>query len=115
VTHARILFGDLPRMTRVIVEGAIAPQADVQVVGHSADADLEAAVARCGANVVIVNDGVVAGGLHVRIVCANPDVKVVAITDAGDRASLYEFRTVLIADPSPTSLLDAIQAALGGR
>jgi hypothetical protein len=102
-------------MTQAIVESAIASEADMTVVGHSTNARLERAIRRCRANVVIVNERAVAGKLHLRIVGANPQVKVVAISDAGATASLYEFRAVRMADPSAASLVDVIRAALSGE
>lgn len=99
-------------MTQAIVEGAVASQEDMQVVGRSANASLGLAVRQHNANVVIVNERAISDDLHVRIVGTNPKVKVVGITDEGGNASLYEFRTVRLADPSPTSLVALIRDAL---
>jgi len=110
--QARILFGELPRLTRDIVEGAIESQRDMRVVGHSGNASLDPAIRRLAANIVIVHDGVVADDLPLQLVCRHPHVKVVAITDEGDAANVYEFRAVHLADPSPAALIDAIRAVL---
>jgi hypothetical protein len=111
VTQARILFGELPRMTVEIVEDAIAEENDMFVVGRTSDAELRAAVDQHKANIVIVGDRAVAENLHTQLVGIYPHLKVVALTSGGE-ARVYALRTLHLSDPSPAALLDLIRSVL---
>ena len=113
MTQARILVGDMPRMMRDIVDGAVESQQDMELVGHCADTELEVAVQRYEANVVILNESATrAGDLHARLLCAHPRLKVVVMTGDGGAATLFELRHFYLADPSPVALIGAIRTAL---
>jgi hypothetical protein len=107
LTHSRIIFGDLPRLTRDVIEGTLAHEEDMQIVGYSTDADLERHVEETHADVAIVHER--GGDLALRLICRYPRLRIVAITGAGDTASVYEFRIVRLADLSAAALLDAIR------
>ena len=111
MTQARVLFGDVPRMTAEIVESAIAGQEDIVAVGRATDAELGVAISQNHANVVIIGDRALAESVHLRLFAIHPNVKVMAITSGGD-ARLYELRTFYVVDPSPTTLLGLIRKAL---
>ena len=111
MTQGRILFGELPRMTSEIIEGAIAVENDMLVVGRTSDAELRVAVDRHKANIVIVGEGAVAENLHLQLVGIHPHLKVVALTSGGG-ARVYELRTLHLSDPSPAALLDLIRSVL---
>lgn len=103
----------MPGMMRDIVDGAVESQHDMQLVGHFADAELEAAVRQHEANVVILNENATrAGNLHTRLLCAHPRLKVVVMTGDGGGATLFELRHLYLADPSPVALIGAIRTAL---
>jgi hypothetical protein len=111
VTQARILFGELPRMTLEIVKGAIAGENDMFVVGHTNDTELLSAVDRHKANIVIIGGRAVAENLHMQLVGIHPHLKVIALTSGGN-AHVYELRTLHLSDPSPAALLDVIRSVL---
>jgi DNA-binding NarL/FixJ family response regulator len=115
VTKARILLGDLPRMTRDILEGQIAAQADMQVVGRCDDAGLERAVRQSAANVVILHERSGDGTRQPWLVEACRDLTFVVIRDEGRNARLHECRSINLVDVSPDTLLEAIRHALQGR
>jgi len=111
--QARILVGEMPRLMRDIVDGAVESQRDMQLVGHCADAELADAVERHEANVVIMRESAtLAGDLHTRLLCTHPGLKVVVMTGDGRDATLFEMRHIYLAEPSPTALLSAIRIAL---
>jgi DNA-binding NarL/FixJ family response regulator len=100
-------------MMRDIVDDAVEAQPDMQLVGHYADAELDVAVERHEANVVILNEATTLGlDLHTRLLCAHPGLKVVVMTGDGVAANLFEIRHLYLADPSPIALIGAIRSAL---
>ena len=111
MTHARILLGELPRMTRDILEARIASETDMQVVGRCENAELERWVTSSAANVVILQAPEDGAGLPL-LADQCRRVKFVVIRDAGRSARLHECRCTEIADLSPDKLLDAIRRAV---
>ena len=103
----------MPRMMRAIVDDAVDSQPDMHLLGHYADADLDVAIRRHEANVVILSEHTTAvGHFPTRLVCAHPELKVVVITGDGGGANLIELRHLYLADPSPIAVIGAIRAAL---
>jgi len=100
-------------MTLEIVEGAITCRRDMTIVGRSSDAELRTAIRTHQANVVILGEQAVSKNLRAELFGAYPELKVVALTASGDGAHLYSLSTLHVADPSATSVLDALRDMLG--
>jgi hypothetical protein len=100
-------------MMHDIVNGAIESQADMEIVGQCANRQLEVAIRRRRANVVILKEEE-ASAREIRnwLLLTYPDLKVVVMRDDGRGASLFEFRHVDLVEPSPVALVDAIRAAV---
>jgi hypothetical protein len=100
-------------MMRDIFDGAVESQADMRLVGHCDDEQLEAAIREHDANVVIVGEGSPAARCRNEgLLLAHPHLKLVILAGAGRSASLVELRRVQLAEPSPRTLIDAIREAL---
>jgi DNA-binding NarL/FixJ family response regulator len=113
LTQANILLGALPRMLRSIVGGAVAAQDDMRLVENGETGTLEEAVARSGADVLIVNEDTDRPEASFRpLLLAHPSLKVFVLTQDGRNATLLEFRRARLIDASPTTLIEAIRAAL---
>jgi hypothetical protein len=113
LTQARILFGNISRLTQDIVEQVVGSEPGMLVVGHCANAELPSAVQRADANVVIVEGTTAAGpDLLIRLVTVRPSLKLIVIAEGGRKASLYEMRHLQLLDPSPTTLVGAIRSVL---
>ena len=98
-------------MMRDIIEGAVEPQADMQLVGHYTDAELESAVRKHEADVVILNEGA-DKDVYKQLLMARPQLKVVVMTSNGRSANLFEFRRLYLSEPSPLALIGAVRALL---
>jgi DNA-binding NarL/FixJ family response regulator len=98
-------------MMRDIIEGAIESQADMQLVGRCTDSELESAVRRYEADVVILKESA-DKEVHRQLLVARPQLKVVVMTSDGRSASLFEFRRLHLAEPSAPALIGAIRALL---
>lgn len=108
-----ILLSALPRILRSIVERAVASQGDLRVVEDRDGADLEDAVARCGADVLIVGERADRSEAFYRpLFVAHPSLKVFILTQDGRNITLLAIRRVRLADASPTSLIEAIRSEL---
>lgn len=101
----------MPRMMEDIIEGAIESQADMQIVGRSTDAELEGAILKYDADVVILSES---GDkdVHKQLLLARPQLKVVVMTRDGRSASLFELRRLYFTEPSAPALIGAIRAVL---
>ncbi len=109
MTPARILFGELPRMMRELLSAEMASQADMQVVGECANAELVVEIERVMANVVILRQHAGADdGLYLRLLGAYRDLKVVVVMDESRGATVHH----LLNDPSPVTLVHAVRRAL---
>ena len=108
MTPARILFGEVPRMTREILSAEMASQADLQVVGQCANADLVAEIERVAANVVILRRHAgIDEGFHMRLLGEHDRLKVVVLMDER-QAAVH----CLLDDPSPSEVVVALRRAL---
>jgi DNA-binding NarL/FixJ family response regulator len=116
IEQYRILLVDVSRLTRELVERAVAHAEDMGVVGTAtADAELDELAASTHADVLIV-------GLHdsglppscVDVLMEHPRMKVLAIEERAGRARLYELRPeqVEIGEVSPDDVLETIRSAL---
>jgi hypothetical protein len=113
VTRSTILLSALPRMMRSIVERAVASEADLHLAEDCEGSDLEDAVTRCGADVLIVAESADRTEAFYRPLCVtHPSLKVLILTQGGRNATVIGFRRVYLSDASPTSLIDAIRSEL---
>jgi len=111
--RARILIGEMPRMMHDIVDDAVEAQADMEIVGHCVNSELDAAIPRYGANVIIVaEDATAIHDMPSHLLMKYPDVRLVIVTGDGRRASLFELRHLELDEPSPVTLIDAIRTAM---
>src|SRR5688572_11187503 len=100
-------------MMRSIVERAVASEADLQVAEDCEEADLEDAVTRCQAAVLIVAERADRTEAFYRpLFLTHPSLKVLILTQGGRNATLIGFRRVSLSDASPASLIDAIRSEL---
>ena len=99
-------------MLRSIVEGAVAAQPDMQLVG-AANGTLDDAVAQIGADVLIVEERSDRPEAALRrLLVTHPSLKVFVLTQDGRNATVLELRRARLADASPTTLIDAIRTVL---
>jgi chemotaxis response regulator CheB len=114
--RVRILVAEVPRLLRDIIEDSIQSQPDMEIVPRDDMSDLEITVKQCQADVVIIGDPPVAWGARPGpLLLANPDLKVVVITEDGRRAQLLELRRRAIVEMSPRGLVEAIRAAMNAN
>lgn len=113
VTRSTILLGTLPRMMRSIVENAVASHADLQLAERCDGVDLEQAVDRCGADVLIVEERTDRSEAFYRLLLVtHPSLKVFILTQDGRNVTQIGFRRVRLADASPNGLIEAIRTEL---
>jgi len=100
---------------RQIVEAAVEDAPDMMLLDDTDAAHLEASVARFEPDVVIttaVDDGDQGRAAQHRMLVDHPRLKLIVISRDGTAASLMEFRHVIVDDVSPTTVIQAIRAAL---
>jgi hypothetical protein len=98
---------------RSIVERAVAAQADMQLASDGSEGDLEEAIARSGADVLIVAEDADRHEAFYRpLLLAHPSLKVCLLTQDGRHMTLLGFRRVPYVDASPTVLIEAIRREL---
>lgn len=113
MTRSTVLLGALPRMMHSIVATAVALQPDLQLVEHDGGVDLEDAVARCGADVLIVEEHIDRSEAFYRpLFVTHPSLKVFILTHGGRNVTLMALRRVRLADASATTLIEAIRSEL---
>ena len=96
-----------------IVDAAVRGERDLALVAHVSETELEDAVERLTPDVVIVCAGDDAREQAARRVLADhPHLKLMLISRNGAAARLLEFRQVVVDDLSPSSVVQAIRAAL---
>jgi DNA-binding NarL/FixJ family response regulator len=116
IEQIRILLVDLSRLVGGMVEGAVARQQDMDVVGTAASLDdLLDLAAETDPHVAVV-------GLHepglpracLELLLERPRMKVLAIEEHQGRAFLYELRPeqIEIGEASPAEVVDTIRAAV---
>lgn len=108
----RILIGEMPRMMCDILDGAIAADAEIALVGHCANRELALAVRDHGAHAVILSKAEASDDLREQLLRTYPQLKVVVMNGDGRGASLFECRHLDLVEPSPAAVLDAIRAAV---
>jgi hypothetical protein len=100
-------------MMRSIVEGALASQADLELADDGECDDVDDAVARSGARVLIVEERTDRSEAFYRaLLLKHPSLKVFILTQQGRNVTLIEFRRVRFIDASPATLVDAIRSEL---
>jgi hypothetical protein len=100
-------------MMRSIVEGAVASQADLQLAEDCEDDDVGNAIARCGADALIVEErGDRSEAFYRPLLLAHPSLKVFILTQEGRNMTLIAFRRVRFADASLNTLIEAIRSEL---
>lgn len=100
-------------MMRSIVERAVAAQADMRLADDGIGDDLDAAVARSGADVLIVAERADRREAFYRpLLLAHPSLKLCLLTEDGTQMTLLGFRRVPYVDASPAMLVDAIRSEL---
>jgi DNA-binding NarL/FixJ family response regulator len=113
VERTRIVLVDMSPLLRDIVRNAIAHEPDLEVVAeHDGDVDLETAVARGGADFVILGSEAPAHTSTASLLAANCRVRALELQGDGRDAVLYEFRPhrVALGELSPDTLLRTIRA-----
>ena len=100
-------------MMRSIVEGALASQADLELADDDECDDVDDAVARSGARVLIVEERADRSEAFYRaLLLKHPSLKVFILTQEGRNVTLIEFRRVRFIDASPATLVEAIRSEL---
>ena len=100
-------------MMRSIVEGALASQADLELADDGECDDVDDAVARSGARVLIVEERADRSETFYRaLLLKHPSLKVFILTQGGRNVTLIEFRRVRFIDASPATLVEAIRSEL---
>ena len=101
-------------MMRAIVEGAVAAHADLQLASDGDSGDLDAAVTRYGADVLIVEARADRDEAFYRpLLLTHPSLNVLIVTQEGRNVTLIGIRRVRFVDASPTTLIEAIRSELG--
>jgi DNA-binding NarL/FixJ family response regulator len=103
-------------MMRSIVEDVVASQPDLRLAGTWDDSNLEEAVARSEADVLIVEERADRQEVFYRsLLVTHPSLKVLVLTQDGRNATLMGLRRVRLADTSPTTLIEAIRSEPRGE
>ena len=99
-------------MTRSIVEQAVLSQEDLRLADGECT-DLDDAVTRCRADVLIVEESAGRSEAFYRaLLVAHPSLKVCLLTEGGRGVTLMGIRRVRLVDTSPTRLIEAIRYEL---
>jgi hypothetical protein len=100
-------------MMRSIVEGALTAQADLELAEEGEGDDLDEAIARSGASVLIVGERADRSEAFYRaLLLKHPSLKVFILTQEGRNVTLIEFRRARLVDASPATLVEAIRSEL---
>jgi hypothetical protein len=99
-------------MTRSIVEQAVMSQNDLRLADCECT-DLDAAVTRCGADVLIVEESADRSeAFYRRLFVTHPFLKICILTQGGRSVTLMRIRRVLVPDTSAARLIEAIRYEL---
>src|SRR5262245_42778207 len=113
VERATILLSALPRMMRSIVKGALAAPVDLELADQGEGDDIEDAIVRAGASVLIVEERADRNEAFYReLLLKHPSLKVFILTQEGRNVTLIEFRRLRFVDASPATLVEAIRSEL---
>ena len=114
----RVLLGDMPRLLRELIDGAIGETADIAVVGTvGAREKLATSIEQTKADVLIIGVPDDADSVQLEsLLYERPRLRLVTIGDAGRSTALHELRpiTIPLGDVAPEALLDAIRASAQG-
>jgi hypothetical protein len=100
-------------MLRSIVEGALASQSDLALTDDCESNDVDGAVARSGADVLIVEERADRGEPFYRaLLLKHPSLKVFILTQEGRNLTFLAIRRVRFVDASPATLAAAIRSEL---
>jgi hypothetical protein len=106
----RVVIGNVPRIPREIIEGAVRLHSDIELF-RSSDADLSRAVAHYHTDAAIVAaPAPTMKRLHRPVLVDNPELKMFVVTNDGREAYLLHRTTVR--EVSPSGLIDAIRLAV---
>jgi DNA-binding NarL/FixJ family response regulator len=122
VKRIRVLLGDMPRLLRELIDGAIAATADIAVVGTvvgtvAAHDQVASSLEHAKADVLIIGMPDDADSEQIeRLLYEQPRLRLVTIGNAGRSTALHELRpiTIQLGDVAPEALLDAIRASARG-
>jgi hypothetical protein len=104
----------MPRLLRSILAGALGSHADMEVTEHLAEVDLDSAIARGRADVLIVADRAGKSEAHYRrLLLRRPSLKVFLLTEDGRNATLLEFKRARLMDASPSAIVEVIRSVVG--
>jgi len=104
----------MPRLLRSILARAVESQTDMEVTEHFAETDLDSAIARSRADVLIVADHTGKSEARYRkLLLARPSLKVFLLTEDGRNATLLEFTRARLMDASPGALVEVIRTVVG--
>ena len=100
-------------MLRSIIERAVASEPDLQLAKGDDGDDVDSALERSGADVLIVEERLDRTEAFYRaLLLKHPSLKVFILTQGGRNLTLVAFRRVRLVDTSPTTLIEAIRAEL---
>lgn len=115
----RVLLGDMPRILRELIDGAIAETADMTVVGAVDSRErVASSLERTMADVLIIGAPDDAASVQLQsLLYMRPRLRLVTIGHDGRSTALHQLRpfTVSLGDVSPDVLLDAIRASARGE
>jgi DNA-binding NarL/FixJ family response regulator len=118
VKRIRVLLGDMPRLLRELIDGAIGATSDIAVVGTvDAREQMASSLERTKADVLIIRGRGEADSEEIEaLLYAQPRLRLVTIGDAGRSSALHALRpiTISLGDVAPEALLDAIRASAQG-
>jgi hypothetical protein len=117
LTKAHVLLGAMPRLLRSILARAVGSQTDMEVTdylgpteGGRSDTELDSAIARNRADVLIVADRTGKSEARYRkLLLARPSLKVFLLTEDGRNATLLEFTRARLMDASPAAIVEVIR------
>lgn len=110
----RVAVGEMPRMLREIIEGAVVRQADMMLV--AGDSHPSAIARRADVDVAIVTHESRHGDATLRrALVDNPKLKMLVVSEHGRTAHVLEFHSRAVADLSPEALVRAIRTAITGE
>lgn len=107
-----VVIGNVPRILREIIEGAVKLHSDIELF-RSSDADLSRAVAHYHADAAIVAaPAPTMTRLHRSVLVDNPELKMFVVPNDGREAYLLELHHTTVHEVSPSGLIDAIRPAV---
>lgn len=111
INRIRVAVGEMPRILREIIEGAVVREPDMMLV--PGDSDSSAIVRRADVDVAIVAHESRHGDAALRrALVDNPRLKMFVVTENGRTAHVLEFQSRAVGDLSPQALVRAIRTAI---